>query len=89
MANRLVEVQRLRPDDNIKTIVTSLHLEDIATLESLNHDQSLAKIKNIAICLVQVLQAKKDPLANQLMKEFQITFTPSAPAAEPGIEKKP
>jgi hypothetical protein len=78
MAHRLVEVQQQTPDDKIKAIIDQCHLNDVNFLNGLSADESKKRVIAIAIALYQA--SSTDPLAVQLMKEFQITYTPKAPA---------
>ena len=83
MAQRMVQVQQQTPDPSIKAIVDAYHLDDAAGLAALPPEDSMDRLKKTAIALFQA--SKTDPLAVQLLKEFQITYTPrtATPAPAP------
>jgi len=89
MANRLLEVQRTTPDENIQTIIEENHLADSAALEKLSDSQNRTKIIRIAIALYQASSYKSDPVATGLMKEFQITYTPNAGGSPTNAAERP
>ena len=89
MANRLVDVQRTTPDENIQKIIEENHLADSAALEKLSDSQNRTKIIRVAIALYQASSYKSDPVATGLMKEFRITYTPNAGGSPTNAALKP
>ena len=96
MAARLVEVQQKTPDPKIQTIIDNCHLGDTAALAALPPTESRQAMVRVAVSLYQA--SKSDPLAVQLMKEFEISYTPApakasapapAPAAPPSTNAPP
>jgi hypothetical protein len=88
-SNRLIEVQRTTPNDNINKIIHQNRLEDTDALAKLDEDQSRKIIIKIALSLYQASSSQSDPVAAELMKEFQITFTPGPVSASTNSTPNP
>jgi len=88
LAKRLVEVQQATPDDNVNSIIKQNQLDNVYALGDLDDTMSKAVFIRIAIALYQASTAKPDPVVNGLLKEFQITFTPSKTTSPSGQDNK-
>ena len=82
MSTRLVALQQTQPDPNIQKIIKDYTLQDTAALDKLDANMQRTVVVGVASALYQA-SSKGDTLATQLMKEFDITFTPGPTPAPP------